>query len=123
MLQIILNVLKKAMQGYAIIQMTFTVALQNGLRCNVYSVLSDRKVYAMYRTCNVYAVLSDRKVRANRVAPNQTPLQLSRRLQDTFNPLSASHNICRLLCHLLVILKAIFANSVDPDQTAPLGAV
>ena len=30
---------------------------------------------------------------------------------------------CRLLCHLLVILKVIFANSVDPDQTAPLGAV
>ena len=30
---------------------------------------------------------------------------------------------CRLLCHLLVILKVIFANSVDPDHTAPLGAV
>ena len=26
-------------------------------------------------------------------------------------------------CHLLVILKVIFANSVDPDQTARLGAV
>ena len=25
--------------------------------------------------------------------------------------------------HLLVILKVIFANSADPDQTAPLGAV
>ena len=35
--------------------------------------------------------------------------------------LSANHNNCRLLCHLLVILKANFANSVDPDQTAPLG--
>ena len=34
-----------------------------------------------------------------------------------------NHNYCRLLCHLLVILKVIFANSVDPDQTAPLGAV
>ena len=32
-------------------------------------------------------------------------------------------NYCRLLCHLLVILKVIFANCVDPDQTAPLGAV
>ena len=32
------------------------------------------------------------------------------------NPKSASHNYCRLL----VILKVIFANSVDPDQTAPL---
>ena len=40
-----------------------------------------------------------------------------------FNPLSASHNYCRLLCHLLVNLKVISANSVDPDQTAPLGAV
>ena len=41
-----------------------------------------------------------------------------------FNPLTANHNKCRLLCHLLVILKVIFANSVDPDQTAPpLGAV
>ena len=29
-------------------------------------------------------------------------------------------NYCRLLCHLLVILKVIFANSVAPDQTAPL---
>ena len=36
------------------------------------------------------------------------------------NPQTANHNICRLLCHLLVILKVIFANSVDPDQTAPL---
>ena len=34
-----------------------------------------------------------------------------------------SDNYCRLLCHLLVILKVIFANSVDPDQTAPLRAV
>ena len=32
-------------------------------------------------------------------------------------------NNCRLLCRLLVILKVISANSVDPDQTAPLGAV
>ena len=31
--------------------------------------------------------------------------------------------VVRLLLHLLVILKVIFANSVDPDQTAPLGAV
>ena len=36
---------------------------------------------------------------------------------------TANHNKCRLLCHLLLILKVIFANSVDPDQTAPLGAV
>ena len=28
---------------------------------------------------------------------------------------------CRLLCPLLVILQVISANSVDPDQTAPLG--
>ena len=39
------------------------------------------------------------------------------------NPLTINHNSCRLLCHLLVIFKVIFANSVDPDQTAPLGAV
>ena len=31
-----------------------------------------------------------------------------------------NHNNCCLLCHLLVILKDIFANSVDLDQTAPL---
>ena len=36
---------------------------------------------------------------------------------------NASHNYCRLLCHLLVILIVIFAKSVDPDQTASLGAV
>ena len=35
----------------------------------------------------------------------------------------ANHNNCRLLCHLLVMFKVISANSVDPDQTAPLGAV
>ena len=29
---------------------------------------------------------------------------------------------CHLLCHLLVILKAIFATSVDPDQTADQGS-
>ena len=38
----------------------------------------------------------------------------------TFNPLTANHNNCPLLCHLLVILKVISANSGDPDQTAPL---
>ena len=32
-------------------------------------------------------------------------------------------NNCRLLCHLLLILKVIFANNVDPDQTAPLDTV
>ena len=30
-------------------------------------------------------------------------------------------NSCCLLCHLLEILKVIFANSVDPDQTAYQG--
>ena len=30
---------------------------------------------------------------------------------------------CRLLFHLLVILKVISANSVDPDQTASLEVV
>ena len=30
---------------------------------------------------------------------------------------------CRLLCLLPVTLKVVVANSVDPDQTAPLGAV
>ena len=40
-----------------------------------------------------------------------------------FNPQSANHNNCRLLCLLPVTLKAIAANSVDQDQTAPLGAV
>ena len=28
---------------------------------------------------------------------------------------TANRNNCRLLCHLLVILKVIFANNVDPD--------
>ena len=40
-----------------------------------------------------------------------------------FNPKSANHNNCRLLCLLPVTLKVIVANSVDPVQTAPLGAV
>ena len=40
-----------------------------------------------------------------------------------FNPQSANHNNCRLLCLLPVTLKVIAANSVDQDQTAPLGAV
>ena len=33
------------------------------------------------------------------------------------------YKYCRLLHYLLEILKIIFANSVDPDQTASLGAV
>ena len=33
---------------------------------------------------------------------------------------SAYNKYC---CHLLVILKVIFENSVDPNQTAPVGAV
>ena len=37
---------------------------------------------------------------------------------EIINPLTANHNNCHLLCHLLVILKVISANSVDPDQTA-----
>ena len=44
-------------------------------------------------------------------------------LIQQLNPKTANRNNCRLLCHLLVILKVISANSVDPDQTAPLGAV
>ena len=39
------------------------------------------------------------------------------------NPKDAKHNNCILLCLLSVTLKVIVANSVDPDQTAPLGAV
>ena len=35
---------------------------------------------------------------------------------------TANHNNCHLFCHLLVILKVIFANSVDPDRTALPGA-
>ena len=37
--------------------------------------------------------------------------------------LTANHNNCCLLCLLLVILKAVYANNVDQIQTAPLGAV
>ena len=40
-----------------------------------------------------------------------------------FNPKDAKHNNCRLLCLLPVTLKVIVANSVDPDETVPLGAV
>ena len=40
-----------------------------------------------------------------------------------FNTLDAIHNNCRLLRLLSVTFKVIVANSVDPDQTAPLGAV
>ena len=43
--------------------------------------------------------------------------------QQVFNPLSADHNNCCLFCLQLVILKVIFAISVDPDQTAPREAV
>ena len=34
------------------------------------------------------------------------------------NPYNANHNNCHLFCHLLVILKVISANSVDPDQSS-----
>ena len=42
---------------------------------------------------------------------------------EKINHLSANHNNCRLLCLLPVTLKVIVANSVDPDQTAPVEAV
>ena len=45
-------------------------------------------------------------------------------LKNVSTPLKSTlFHYCRLLCHLLVILKVIFANSVDLDQTAPLEAV
>ena len=37
------------------------------------------------------------------------------------NPLSASHSYCCLLCHLLVVLKVIFANSVDLKEQSDQG--
>ena len=37
------------------------------------------------------------------------------------NPKSANHNYCRLLCHLLVILRVLSVNSVDPVQQSDLG--
>ena len=51
--------------------------------------------------------------------------------QELLNPLSPFRLLitsefyikCHLLCHLLVILKVIFANSVDQDQTAPLSLI
>ena len=49
-------------------------------------------------------------------------LLILRGMDTLLSPLTASHNNYCLLCHLLVILKVIFANSVDSDQTA-LGAV
>ena len=53
--------------------------------------------------------------------PPLTPRRLETSKQVTGKQCrpNANHNNCHLLCHLLVILKAIFANSVDPDQTAP----
>ena len=40
------------------------------------------------------------------------------------NPFPAFHNICRLLSLIcLCTLVAYITNSMDPDQTAPLGAV
>ena len=57
----------------------------------------------------------------NRHLFTKTILALNCQSQQLSSPLSsASHNNCCLLCHLLVILKVIFANSVDPDQTALL---
>ena len=39
-----------------------------------------------------------------------------------FNSLSANHTKYHLFCHLKC-LQASLTNSVDPDQTAPVGAV
>ena len=39
-----------------------------------------------------------------------------KRYQKNLNPLTFNYNNYRLLCHLFVILKVIFDNSVDPDQ-------
>ena len=40
-----------------------------------------------------------------------------------FNPKCANHNKSRLLFSSAEMLKKPLANSVDPDQTAPIGAV
>ena len=47
------------------------------------------------------------------------------RLTEILQAISCTfyHNNCHLLCQVLVILKVIFANSVDPVQMAPIGAV
>ena len=39
-----------------------------------------------------------------------------------FNPFPTSYYFCHLLSHLLIFL-AFTANNMDPDQTAPKGAV
>ena len=39
------------------------------------------------------------------------------------NPFPASLENCRLLSHLHSTLIAFIANNMNPDQTAPLGAV
>ena len=41
-------------------------------------------------------------------------------LKEVFIPFPASHHFCCLLSHLLMFLGAYIANSIDPDQTAPL---
>ena len=42
---------------------------------------------------------------------------------ETINPYPTIHEFCRLLIHLLVFGIAYTANTMDPDQTSPLGAV
>ena len=69
----------------------------------------------------VYTVCSGLFVRMHTV--NTICSMIMTLLGHLLNPESANHNNCRLLCLLLVILKVISSNSVDPDQTAPLGAV
>ena len=51
------------------------------------------------------------------------PERGTQEITKAVNPENAKHNNCHLFCLLPVTLKFIVANSVDPNQTAPLGAV
>ena len=64
--------------------------------------------------------LKKKNARQTNVFPSNVESTVT--IKAELNPLTANYNNFRLLCHLLLILKVIFANSVDPDQTAPLGA-
>ena len=56
-------------------------------------------------------------------APNSVNVSKRKHKNQINHYNKQSHTNCRLLCHLLVILKVMFVNSMDPDQTAPLGTV
>ena len=101
-------------------------AVWSGLSLSAYRIIDDEIFFynEFYICCTSQMQFFHSKIVCDSLMYKRILLQMCMHIVF-YRAQTANHNYCRLLCHLVVILKVIFANSVDPDQTAPLplGAV